>query len=285
VSVPRSFQREIVSLFGQPVAENPTEYMIERAFAHHGLDWRYITLEVAPALLGDAVRGMRAMGFRGGNCTIPHKVAVIEHLDRLSESAALIGAVNCIVRQGNELVGENTDGKGFLQSLGAVTDPAGKNVVLLGAGGAARAIGVELALAGARSITIVNRSPARGENLVKLLAERTGVEARLAPWEQKYVVPRETDVLVNATSVGLYPDVAARLPLEVASLEPPMVVADVVPNPPQTNLIQDAQARGCTTLDGLGMLVNQGVIGFRLWTGIDPDPAVMQQALCEVFGS
>src|SRR5262245_21689916 len=98
--------------------------MIERAFAHHGLDWRYVTLEIAPDQLGNAVRGMRAMGFRGGICTIPHKVAVIEHLDRLSDSAAAIGAVNCIVRQGNELVGENTDGKGFLQSLREVTDPA-----------------------------------------------------------------------------------------------------------------------------------------------------------------
>lgn len=285
MTAPRSFKQEICSLFGQPVAENPTQYMIERAFAHHGLDWRYITLEVAPQDLGDAVRGMRAMGFRGGNCTIPHKVAVIEHLDRLSEAASLMGAVNCIVREGDQLVGENTDGKGFLVSLRELTDPAGKRVVLLGAGGAARAIAVELALAGAADFTVVNRTPQRGEDLVELLQQRVGVSARLVPWEGDFVVPPDTDVLINCTSIGLFPDVDARIPLDVESLRPELIVADVIPNPPQTRLVRDARQRGCPTLDGLGMLVNQGVIGFRLWTGIDPDPAVMRGALEEVFST
>lgn len=285
MSAPRSFLREIVSLFGQPVAENPTEYMIERAFDHHGLAWRYVTLEVAPQNLGDAVRGMRAMGFRGGNCTIPHKVAVIQHLDRVSESAGLIGAVNCIVRQGDELVGENTDGKGFLESLKPVCDPHGKSIVVLGAGGAARAIAVELALAGAASFTIVNRSAERAAGLVKLLSEQIGKETRFVHWKGDFAIPAGTDVLVNATSVGLFPDVDARLPVDWTSLDSRTVVADVIPNPPETHLVREARRRGCPTLDGLGMLVNQGVIGFRLWTGVDPDPAVMHQALREVFAS
>ena len=136
--------QEIVAVFGQPVAGNPTQYMMEKAFAQVGLDWRYLTLEVAPADLADAIRGMRAMGFRGCNLTIPHKVAVIQYLDRTSEAATLMGAVNCVNRVGDELVGENTDGKGFVQSLREVTDPTGKNVVILGAGGAARAIAVEV---------------------------------------------------------------------------------------------------------------------------------------------
>jgi shikimate dehydrogenase len=115
--MPRSFRSELCSLFGQPVAENPTVAMIEPAFRTLGLDWRYLTIEVAPADLADAVRGFRAMGFRGGNCTLPHKVAVVPLLDELTPAARAIGAVNCIVRRGDRLVGENTDGKGFLQSL------------------------------------------------------------------------------------------------------------------------------------------------------------------------
>lgn len=284
MTAPRSFQQEICSLFGQPVAENPTQYMLERAFLHHGLDWRYITLEVSPDNLGDAVRGMRAMGFRGGNCTIPHKVAVIEHLDQIAESAALMGAVNCIVRHGNELVGENTDGQGFLTSLREVTDPRGTRVVLLGAGGAARAIGVELALAGAAEIRVVNRNIDRGESLVQLLNEHTPTHAHFEHWTGNYKLPKEADVLVQCTSIGLYPDLDARVPIDFDTLRADLIVADVIPNPPATHLVQTARDRGCTTLDGLGMLVNQGVIGFRLWTGIDPDPRVMRAALEEVFG-
>jgi len=285
VAAPKSFKQEIVSVFGQPVAENPTQYMMEAAFRHHGLDWRYLTLEVSPANLGDAVRGMRAMGFRGGNLTIPHKVAVIQHLDGTSEAAGLMGAVNCIVRDGNRLIGENTDGKGFVESLREVTDPRGKRVVILGAGGAARAIAVEVALAGASDFTIVNRSAGRGEDLVRLLSEKLNVSARFVPWTGDFDIPAGTDVVINATSIGLFPDVDARVPLNVETLQSGMVVADVIPNPPKTRLVRDAAARGCKVLDGLGMLVNQGVIGFKLWTGIDPDPSVMRQALEEVFES
>lgn len=280
---PRSFKQELVSVFGQPVAENPTQYMIERAFAHHGLDWRYLTIEVAPEGLADAVRGMRAMNFKGGNLTIPHKVAVIEHLDALTEAAGLMGAVNCIVREGDELIGDNTDGKGFVQSLKEVSDPSGKRIVILGAGGAARAIGVETALAGATDVTIVNRSPERGRQLAELLDQKTDATARFVEWTDDFTPPEGTDVVINATSIGLFPDVDARVPLDVDALTADMVVADVIPNPPRTRLVRDAEARGCTVIDGLGMLVNQGVIGFRLWTGVDPDPQVMRDALEEVF--
>ena len=281
----RSFKQEIVGVFGQPVAENPTQAMMEPAFRDRGLDWRYLTLEVAPDDLGNAIRGMRAMGFRGINLTIPHKVAVIQHLDRTTQSAGLMGAVNCVVRQGDELIGENTDGKGFVQSLRDVCDPTGKRVVILGAGGAARAIGVELALAGAGNITIVNRGRSRGEDLAKLLTEVIRIQAQYEPWDGDYVVPVGTEVVVNATSIGLYPDVDARVPLDVGSLKAGMIVADVIPNPPGTRLVRDAEQAGCKVLDGLGMLVNQGVIGFKLWTGVDPDPGVMRRALEEVFGS
>src|SRR4029453_5368781 len=153
-----SFKQELVGLFGRPVGENPPPALVEPPFRALGLDWRYLTLEVAPEALADAVRGARALGFRGFHCTIPHKVPVPPPLDRLGESATRIGAVNTVVRHGDELVGENTDGKGFLRAPERRLHPRGAAVVVLGAGGAARAIAVELLLAGAGRLTIVNRS-------------------------------------------------------------------------------------------------------------------------------
>jgi shikimate dehydrogenase len=166
-----------------------------------------------------------------------------------------------------------------------VVDPAGKSLVVFGAGGAARAIAVETALAGASAITIVNRDPSRGAELVALLNQRTPAQAELVTWDGPYSVPDNTDIVVNATSIGLFPALDARLELELDSLRPGLVVADVIPNPPRTRLIRDAEARGCTVLDGLGMLVNQGVIGIKHWTGIDPDPGVMRRTLEELFAS
>jgi shikimate dehydrogenase len=275
----------ITGSFSTPAGENPTVAMVEAAYRHHGLDARYLNCEVAPEALGDAVRGARAMGWLGFNCSIPHKVAVLEHLDGLASSATVIGAVNCVVVREGRLIGENTDGQGFLTSLRTVVDPSQKSVVLFGAGGAARAIAVESALAGAAGITIVNRDPARGGELVALLNDRTPARAELVVWDGAYTLPKETDILVNATSIGLFPDVGAQLALNLDSLRPGIVVADVIPNPPRTRLIRDAEARGCTVLDGLGMLVNQGAIGIKHWTGVDPDPAVMRSTLEALFGT
>jgi shikimate dehydrogenase len=278
------FRREVVGLFGRPVDENPTQAMIEAAFAAAGLDWRYLTLEVAPEGLPDAVRGARAMGFRGFNCTLPHKVAVVEHLDRLSQAAGLIGAVNTVVRDGDELVGENTDGAGFLAALRRRCDPAGARVVLLGAGGAARAIAVELALAGAAALTVVNRGAVRRDELGALLEPLVG-ELELAELGRGFRVPAGTDLVVNATSVGLFPDVEAGVPLDLAEVAGRALVADVVPNPPETRFLREAAALGCETLDGLEMLVEQGRIGFRLWTAAEPDAEAMRAALRRAFAA
>jgi shikimate dehydrogenase len=254
--------------------------MMEEAFAASGLDWRYLTLEVPAEKLADAVRGLRALGFRGANFTIPHKVAVIPLLDQLSPAAELMGAVNCIKREGDKLLGENTDGKGFVQSLKPLLDPTGKKIVILGAGGAARAIAVELGLSGAAEIVVVNRSTPRGQDLVTLLTGRVKVSSRLEVLKGDFAVPPDADVLINATSIGLG-DAQARVPVDVNSLRQDLVVADVIFNPPRTRLLRDAEQRGCRVLDGLGMLVNQAVIGFKTWTGVDPDPAVMRDALEE----
>jgi shikimate dehydrogenase len=279
-----NFLSTLTGSFATPAAENPTVAMIEAAYLHHGLDARYLNCEVQPERLGDAVRGAQAMGWVGFNCSIPHKVAVIEHLDGLGESAEIIGAVNCAVRRDDgRWIGENTDGQGFIAALRTVVDPAGKSFVLFGAGGAARAIAVESALAGAASITVVNRDPGRGETLVGLLRSRTSAKADLVVWDGTYRVPEGTDIVVNATSIGLFPDTDARLDLDPGALGRGMVVADVIPNPPRTRLIQDAEARGATPLDGLGMLVNQGVISIRHWTGIEADPAVMRRTIEGLF--
>ena len=278
------FLPALTGSFSKPAAGNPTVAMIEAAYRHHGIEARYLNCEVEPAALGDAVRGARAMGWLGFNCSIPHKAAVIEHLDGLGDSAAIIGAVNCVVLRDGRLIGENTDGQGFLAALRTVVDPAGRSIMVLGAGGAARAIAVETALAGATRITIVNRDAERGAALVALLDERTPTHAELAVWDGVQRVPEGTDILVNATSVGLFPDVEARLELATGDMHARMVVADVIPNPPRTRLVREAEARGATVLDGLGMLVQQGVISVRHWTGVDPDSAVMRRAIAAILG-
>jgi shikimate dehydrogenase len=287
-----NFKQELVGCFGFPVAENPTQAMVEPAFRALGLDWRYLTLEVRPENLAAAVAGARAFGFCGFNCTIPHKVAVIAHLDALGESASLMGAVNCVVKRDGQLIGENTDGKGFLASFRSLADPRGKSMVLLGAGGAARAIGVEMALAGCTQITLVNRDEKRGRELETLFRGklRDAVKAmghdlavNYVPWRGDFRVPESSDIVVNATSIGLFPDVDARIPLDMETVMPEMIVADVIPNPPVTRLVREARERGCRVIDGLGMLVGQGVIGIEYWTGMTPDAAIMRRALEQVF--
>jgi shikimate dehydrogenase len=279
-----NFLSQLTGSFGRSAAGNATVAMIEAAYRHHQMDWRYINCEISPEKLGEAVRGARAMGWAGFNCSLPHKVAVIDHLDGLGDSAAIMRAVNCAVRRGERYIGENTDGKGFLMSLEGVVDPKGKNIVLLGAGGAARALAVELALAGASSITIVNRSFERGAELTRLINEETPAKAEIVVWDKPYAIKHDAEIVINVTSVGLYPDVDARLNIDINSLTPGMVVADIVPSPPRTNLIKDAEARGCKIVDGLGMLVNQGVISIKYWSGIDVDPTVMRRKLEEIYG-
>jgi shikimate dehydrogenase len=194
-----------------------------------------------------------------------------------------MGAVNTVRREGNRLIGENTDGKGFLRSLreDAGVDPAGQRVVVLGAGGAARAVTVELALAGAAHLTVVNRNPERGRELVALLNGRTPAPADFVRWEGRYALPAGTTVLVNATSIGLYPNIHDSPDIDYDTVHAGMVVCDVIPNPPHTPFLKEAGARGARTLDGLGMLVYQGAIAFKMWTGHDAPVDVMRRALAD----
>ena len=277
----KNFKSELVACFGQPVAENPTGEMQEAAFQKAGMAWRYLTIEVAPENLEKAVAGARAMGWQGFNCTIPHKVAVIPLLDSLSREAALIGAVNTVRRDGDKFIGENTDGKGFLRGVrqDAKIDPQSKRVVLLGAGGAARAIATELLLAGVADLLVLNRTIDRGQAMVADLAAKTGGPIRFEPWLENHEIPATTDILVNATSIGLYPDIDAMPSIQLGTVPPHCLVCDAVFNPPETRLLAAARARNLPVLDGLSMLVYQGVTGFQLWTGQDPDEAAMKAAL------
>jgi shikimate dehydrogenase len=281
-----NYKAELVGVLGYPVAENPTGVMQEAAFASAGLNWRYLTIEVKPEALLDAMRGVRAFGMRGINLTIPHKVAVLSLLDEISPDAAMIGAVNTVRREGERLIGENTDGKGFLRGVReeAKVDPKGKRIVILGAGGAARAIAVELTLAGAREMTVYNRSVERGQTMVRDLVSRTGANAHFEPWTGTYHVTPDVDILVNATSIGLFPDVDAMPDVSLAAARPDLLVCDVVPYPPETRLIQSARAQGLKVLTGLAMLVYQGAIGFEMWTRHTAPEAVMKDALAQAFG-
>jgi shikimate dehydrogenase len=282
-----NYRAELVGVLGYPVAENPTGVMQEAAFAACGLAWRYLTIEVRPERLADAMRGVRAFGMRGINLTIPHKVAVLPYLDDISPEAKVIGAVNTVRRERDSLIGENTDGKGFLRGVrvDAGMDPADKRAVLLGAGGAARAIATELILANVSEVVVLNRTADRAEKMVSDLRANTGGNIRFERWEGTYSVPRDADLFVNATSIGLYPDVDGIPDVDLTTAKDDLLVCDAVFNPPQTRLLEAAARRGLAVLDGLSMLVYQGVIGFRMWTGRDPNEAVMKAALRTALGA
>jgi len=270
----------ILAMLARPVSGNPTHYMIEKAFAHHDLDWRYLTFEVGPEDLGDAIRGLKALGFYGGHFSDPHKQTVIPLLDRITETAAAAGAVNIFFRDGDALVGDNVEGKAVLLAIGRLIGPAGKRFVLLGAGKLARATALELAAAGAGEIIIVNRTESHASELAGLLAAKCQVPVSVVPWQGEYALPAETDVLIHATSIGRQ-DPDADVPLVLDTLRPELLVADVSTHPPQTRLLHEAALRGCKTIDGLSIFIEQVAAALKLWTGIDPSRDVLRDAVEE----
>ena len=269
---------EVVALFGDPVAGNPTSRMHNAAFRHMGLDWHYLDIRVLPADLGGAVAAARVLRFAGLNVTLPHKVAVIPYLDDLERSAAICGAVNTVRRDPDgRLIGTNTDGVGFLRAVrDADIDPAGLDVVLLGAGGAARAVAVELALAGARSITIAARRTGQREALAALILERTPASARGITWDGR-LQPPTCDLLVNCTPVGMGRGDAARAvpDVDITGLPAACVVCDLNPDRADTAFLRLSRAAGHRALGGLPMLARQGAAGFEAWTGLAAPLEVM----------
>ncbi len=277
----QNYLDNLVGVIGQPVAENPGVVIQDAAFKDLGLkNWRFLTMDVDKDMVEYAIHGLKAFKMRGFNCTIPHKIQVMQYLDEISESAKIIGAVNTVINDNGRLRGENTDGKGFMASLAENgVDVKGKKAVVFGAGGASHAICVEMALAGVAEITIVNIEQDMGEELLKILQERTSVKASFVLWESAYSIPAGTDIVVNATSVGLYPNVDKIPNIDLDSIQPTMFVQDVIPNPVETAFIKEMRRRGIPCATGAGMLINQAALNIEMWTGQKPDKAVMYEAL------
>ena len=282
----KNYRAELTGCFGDPIDGNPTGVMEEAAFAACGLNWRYMTLKVKAEDLETAFKGCKAMNFNGLNLTMPHKRNIIPMLDGLTQAAEIIGAVNTVIVRDGKWIGENTDGKGFVTALkmsGAELE--GKNVTILGAGGAARAIAVECALAGAKKITIINRSEGNGTELAKLIAEQTPAESIYLPWTSMIAVPEGTDILINGTCVGLHPNGHEKPDIDYDTIRANMFVSDVVFNPVDPLFLQEARKRGAKTVSGIGMLVQQGALNFTSWTGVEAPVDVMYKTLEAEFGA
>ncbi|MFD1425608.1 shikimate dehydrogenase [Kroppenstedtia sanguinis] len=259
-------ETEKTGLVGHPVAHSKSPVMMNEAFSQEGLPWIYLAFDVDSEELGQAVAGLKSLGFRGWNVTLPHKVAVMEHLDEIEESAQEIGAVNTVIQQDGRLIGTNTDGAGYLESLVRETgfDVKGRRVVILGAGGAARAVSYTLARAGAEQIRIVNRTEKKAQDLAEHLRRWTRADG-ISPGEASIAI-READLLVQTTSVGMHPHLEG-CPVDPASLHGDLLVSDLIYRPRQTRLLREAKARGAQVHSGLGMLLYQGALAFERWTG------------------
>ena len=282
----KNYRAELTGCFGDPIDGNPTGVMEEAAFAACGLNWRYMTIKVKAEDLETAFAGCKAMNFNGLNLTMPHKRNIIPLLDGLTQAAEIIGAVNTVLVRDGKYIGENTDGKGFVTALlmsGA--ELTGKHVTILGAGGAARAIAVECALAGAKKITIINRTEANGTELAQLIADKTPAESQYLPWTPTIAVPEGTDILINGTCVGLHPNGHEKPDINYDTITANMVVSDVVFNPVDPLFLQEARARGAKTVSGIGMLVQQGALNFTSWTGVEAPVDVMYKTLEAEFGA
>lgn len=275
-----------MGVIGDPVEHTMSPAMHNAAARQLGLDLVYVAFHVASRDLGDACRGIRGLGLLGVNVTIPHKVDIVRHLDRVDPLAASIGAVNTVKNEGGKLAGRNTDAEGVLQALDdAGWSPDGKVAVVFGAGGAARATCFAL-LATVSRLRVVNRTADRGRRLaehLKKVAEREGHPAEITSHDldaDLKALLADADLLVNCTSVGMHPRPEASV-VPAGALHGGLVVFDAVYNPLETRLLRDAESAGCRTISGLDMLVNQGAIAFEWWTGRAPDRSVMKAAALE----
>jgi shikimate dehydrogenase len=276
----------LVGVIGDPVRHSLSPALHNAAFSALGLDWAYLAFPVPAGRAGEALVGAAALGIEGLSVTMPHKRAVAEALRRCSPTATILGAVNTVVRQDDELIGESTDGQGFIDGLRSEPgfEPSGRRCLVIGAGGAARAVVLALAQAGAAEVVVVNRTPERGRAAAALAGAvgRTGQAAEIG----------EMDLVVHATPVGMtggatpIEESADRAPLvEPGRLGSGQVLVDLVYDPATTALMQAARQQGATAVNGVGMLVHQAALAFELWTGREAPLAVMRAAASEVLQS
>ena len=280
----KNYRAELTGVFGDPVDDNPTGVVEEAAFAAKDLNYRYLTVKVLPEDLGKAMDSVRIFGMKGINLTMPHKIKVLPYLDELSPAAKIIGAVNTVIQKDGKLYGENTDGKGFVTALKNSGETLeGKKVTILGAGGAARAIAVECALNAAVHINMINRSAEKGEELASLIQSETDSSAQYLTWESSMKIPADTQILINATSIGFSPNVTDKPDIDYSTITNQMCVCDVIFNPAETIFLKTAAANGAKIVTGLGMLVQQAALNFTLWTGVEAPVDVMEEALKKEF--
>lgn len=268
----------LTGVFGHPVAHSMSPLMHNLAFEELGLNMRYAAFDVEPERLQDAVNGIRALNFRGVNVTIPHKVKIMDYLDELDEEAKEIGAVNTVVNDRGKLIGYNTDGRGYIASLVKETGTLlqGQRVLVIGAGGAARAIVVSLARSGVERIWVANRTLEKAEALAAAAAHHTEVDAVSS--DRVRDLAAEATILINATSVGMHPH-TEETPIDASLLHASLVVSDLVYNPLKTKLLLDAEKAGAQTHGGLGMLIHQGALAFQYWTGEEAPVDLMQKTV------
>lgn len=278
---------EIYGILGHPVKHTLSPILHNAAFQALGLDCCYLAFDVKPRDLKKGICGLVALGIKGFNLTIPHKETAIDFLDEVTPEAARIGAVNTVVIQQGRLIGHNTDGLGFVWAFCVETGVSlkGKRVLLLGAGGAARAVAFQLAKEGVKSISIINRTLARARALVRDLGKKFSKLDRMAeafsprvwPLIFQHPILHRVDVIINATSVGMHPNDPPLVPR--LFLNEHQVVCDLIYRPPKTRLLSEAEAAGAKTMNGMGMLLYQGALAFELWTGKKPPIALMRDTL------
>jgi len=276
---------KVCGVIGDPIEHSMSPAMHNAAFQASALDYVYLAFHVRREVLSGAIAGMRGLNIVGLNVTIPHKEAVIPLLDRLAPLAEKTGAVNTIINEGGVLTGDNTDAPGFLRALRSQgVEPEGRKILILGAGGASKGISFILAEAGA-SLVILNRNVTRAEALAAQIAQHYQKRpAALALNEENLARELErADILVNATSAGMVPDVS-QSPVPADLLNPDLVVCDIVYNPRETKLLRESKAVGARTIDGLDMLVWQGALAFEKWTGRKAPFEVMKQAAVRALG-
>lgn len=269
-----------LGILGCPVGHSLSPLMHNAAFAALHLDYIYVPLPVEREDLGQAVAGLKAMGFAGANVTIPHKVTVMPYLDEIHPSAQLAGAVNTIVIQKGKSIGYNTDGRGFIQSLlGKKIDIAGKKAVLLGAGGAARAVAAGLMEYDIANIVVGTRSAAKAQDFVQLFPEGSKIAG--CNWETEIFrkALSQCDILINCTPIGMSANKENQLPVDWDLLQPHAAVCDLIYNPPLTDFLAQAEKRGHVILNGTGMLIEQGAVAFELWTGQEAPRNIMLDVL------
>ncbi|GIX46607.1 MAG: shikimate dehydrogenase (NADP(+)) [Candidatus Tectimicrobiota bacterium] len=268
LSVPLSGTTRLYGLMGYPLGHSLSPFMHTLAFHHHGLDSLYVPFPVPPTRLPEAVRGAVALGVQGFNVTIPHKEAILPLLDELAPEAELMGAVNTVCVVDGRTRGHNTDGQGFLQPLQALSLRVSElPALVLGAGGAARAVAVALLQAGCPALTLANRTYERGERLAVALQQRfPHAQVRAVPLTRAADSAAECRLIVNATAVGLASGQAELLP--AACLRAEHIVYDLVYRPLYTALLQTARRHEATVIPGIEMLLGQGAVAFQLWTGL-----------------